>query len=721
MGRERKRLGDVLIEAGVIYPTQLEKALEIQASVATNPSKQTRKRLGKVLMELGFLNELQMAQALAVQLGLPLVTTFEQPVEPEALKLIPRNVAEREILIPYQLQGNKKLIVAMADPLAWTAIDDLRFRTGMEIQPIIATESEILGAISTNYQTDDATVDLSRLGSEFTDVQFVAEEDEGDEASRLETSSQAPPIIRLVTMTIMDAIGRRASDIHIEPQEMHLQVRYRIDGELRDIFRLPKRIHSSVISRIKIIANMDIANRMVPQDGSAKLRRSGKEYDLRVSTLPAVYGEKAVIRVLDRNSGLVPLANLGVPLAITKSLQVAASRSQGMVLVTGPTGSGKTTTLYSLLLMIRDPSRNIVTIEDPVEYKIEGITQVPIKEKSGLGFAAFLRSALRQDPDVILVGEVRDQETADLAVRASLTGHLVLTSLHTNDSVATIYRLFDLGLQPYIISTALSALVAQRLVRKICLGCKEETVIPAELLPEAVTPLPKYYQGRGCADCLYTGYSGQVGVYEYFDATSRIKQMIADRVSETDLRQEAVRSGMRPLFVDAWQKVADGITTVSEVLGRVPFFTTEAGGTSLLTPAAAAATASGTPAPRLRTVLIADSEPGPLEELRGWLDPGAYRVTTVPPGMDSYEAVCRTNPDLVLIELRSKGLEALSLVERIKGNLVTATIPVVCIADAASERTASACLEAGAKEILRPPFGAALVSECVEKALLLSH
>ena len=716
MGRERRRLGDVLIEAGVIYPTQLEKALEIQTNAATGSSKSPRKRLGKLLMELGFLNEIQMAQALAVQLGIPMLTTFEQLVDPEVLKLIPREVAEREFLIPYQLQGTKKLIVAMADPLAWTAIDDLRFRTGMEIQPIITTESEILGAIEANYKTEDATIDLSRIGSEFTDVQFVAEEDSSDEDARLETSSQAPPIIRLVTMTIMDAIARHASDIHIEPQESHLQVRYRIDGELRDVFRLPKRIHSSVISRIKIIASMDIANRLVPQDGSAKLRRSNREYDLRVSTLPAVYGEKAVIRVLDRNSGLVPLPNLGVPADITNSLQAAAIRSQGMILVTGPTGSGKTTTLYSLLLMIRDPSRNIVTIVDPVEYKIGGITQVGIKEKSGLGFAAFLRSVLRQDPDVILVGEVRDQETADLAIRAALTGHLVLSSMHTNDSVATIYRLFDLGLQPYIIATSLSALVAQRLVRRICVSCKAETEPPAAALPDGVTPLPKYYQGRGCADCMYTGYSGQVGVYEYFEVSSRIKQMITDRVSEAELRREAVRAGMRTLFTDAWQKVADGTTTVSEVFGRVPCFAASAEGAHLLAPPAAAATAPIAP---LRTVLIIDPQPEQAEALRASLDPAVYRVSTVPQGMDPYEAVCRTNPDLVVIELRSNGVEALSLVERIKGNLVTATIPVACIADAAAERAASACLEAGAKEIIRPPLSATSVSECVEKTLSL--
>jgi type IV pilus assembly protein PilB len=566
-----KKLGDILVEAGIISQQQLTKALEIQNAGIAEGRLFLKKRLGKVLTELNCLSQEQLAAALALQLNLPQIDPAAMNIPESIIQLVTREIAETNLLIPYALEG-MQLMVAISDPLEFMAIDDLRFRTGLKITLAVATETSILNAIEKFYKVEESVEKILLKDYSNHDVQFVKEEEEEDAPQKLQQMSQAAPIVKLVRTIMLDAIHHRATDIHIEPRETHVQVRYRVDGNLHDTIKLPKTIQASVVSRIKILGNMDIANRMTPQDGSTKMRYEHNNADLRISTLPSLFGEKVVVRILDKSRGLKSLPNLGVPDLLIKKLQEAGSKSQGMIIVTGPTGSGKTTTLYAFLQWLQNPAINIITVEDPIEYTIPGITQVAVREQSGMDFTAFMKSALRQDPDVILVGEIRDLQTAEIAVRASLTGHLVLTTLHTNDTVSTITRLIDLGIQPFMVSSSITGIVAQRLVRRICENCKTDIPYPEEDLPLEFPHLPCVYKGRGCAQCDYTGFHGQVGVYEYLDVNSRVKRLIANNASEVALREKTAKMGMVSLFQDAWSKVANGNTTILEVMGKVPYF-----------------------------------------------------------------------------------------------------------------------------------------------------
>jgi type IV pilus assembly protein PilB len=571
MKATHKKIGDVLVDSGIISKEQLTHALEIQNAGRSEGSTYPKKRLGKILTELNYLSKDQLATSLALQLNLPKIDPTEMKIPESIIQLVTREVAETSLLIPYALDG-MQLMVAMVDPLDFMTIDDLRFQTGKRIVPAVATETSILNAIEKCYKIGESVESILLKDYGSSDIEFVNEDKEEDAPQKLQQMSQAAPIVKLVRAIMMDAIKRRATDIHIEPRETHVQVRYRVDGNLQDTIKLPKQTQASVVSRIKILGNMDIANHMTPQDGNTKMRYDQNNVDLRISTLPSLFGEKVVIRILDKSHGLKSLTNLGVPELLIKKLQEAGSKSQGMIVVTGPTGSGKTTTLYAFLQWLQDPSINIITVEDPIEYTIPGITQVSVREQAGMDFTAFMKSALRQDPDIILVGEVRDLQTAEIAIRASLTGHLVLTTLHTNDTVSTITRLIDLGVQPFLVSSSICGIVAQRLVRKICEKCKTAIPFPEDDLPPEFPRLPCVYKGRGCPQCDYTGFYGQVGVYEYLDVNHRVKRLIANDASEGSLREEAMKMGMVSLFQDAWSKVADGVTTVLEVMGKVPYF-----------------------------------------------------------------------------------------------------------------------------------------------------
>ncbi len=708
----RKRIGDVLIQSGVLTQEQLDKALELQAAGAQG-ARHKRKRLGKILVEMSYVTEDQLANALSLQLELPRVDLGSGKIPDEIIQLVTRETAESEILIPYAREG-KRLMVAMCDPLDVMSMDDLRFRTGLDVCAAVATESEILFAIERYYKVEEAVENILRLGSDSPEVEFLKEADQEDEAPQtLQALSQAAPVVKLVTTVIMDAIKRRATDIHIEPRETHVQVRYRVDGNLQDTLQLPKRVQASVVSRIKILGNMDIANHMSPQDGNTKMRYENNHVDLRISTLPAVFGEKVVIRILDRSKGLLPLAKLGVPDNLIRNLQEAGSKSQGMIIVTGPTGSGKTTTLYAFLQWLQDPAINIITVEDPVEYSIPGITQVSVREQSGLGFPAFMKSALRQDPDIILVGEVRDGETAEMAIRAALTGHFVLTTLHTNDTVATVLRLIDLGVQPFLVSSSLSGIVAQRLVRRICSNCRMEIPFPESDLPASFPKLPRCFKGRGCSNCDFTGFRGQVGVYEYLDVNTHIKRLIANGASESTLRDEAKKMGMVSLFEDAWQKVADGITTVSEVMGKVPYYSQAPG--SAVVEGGAVEQQPAEVEPRALIALV-DSNPEDVNLFHSVLDPQGYR-TISSDWAGAFETISREYPDTIVLNVDESDADWAALMKKLQSSLSTVTIPVLLLNSGTEWKAEVEGLRIGAAGVLHRPLKPADVLTRIDDTL----
>ncbi|OIQ10973.1 GspE/PulE family protein [Neomoorella thermoacetica] len=543
----RRRLGDLLIEAGMLTPAQLEQALQEQ--------KRSGERLGKVLIRLGFITEASMLEVLEFQLGIPKVVLADYHLDPEVVRLVPEGLARRYQAIPIRLDGNR-LLVAMADPLNLVALDDLRLVTGKEIMPAIAAEKEIEAALSRFWQREPVT-SMSEVAA------AVAAAESGGRAG----GTEGAPAVRLVNSFIQQAIQTRASDIHIEPQEGEVRVRLRVDGLLRELTRLPLGVLSSLISRIKIMAGMDIAEKRLPQDGRFQFTLGKRSVDLRVSSLPTVYGEKIVLRLLDQEAMLLPLDDLGFLPAIKERFESLIHSSYGMLLITGPTGSGKTTTLYATLNILSSPEKNIITIEDPVEYLLPGINQVRVNPKAGLTFASGLRSILRQDPDIIMVGEIRDRETADIAVRAATTGHLVLTTLHTNDAAGAVTRLLDMGVEGYLVNSSLIGVVAQRLVRRICPHCRE-MYEPEPGSPERAW-LPgaeRLWRGRGCENCHYTGYANRTAIQEVLVMNEELRRLVAAKAPATALKEAAVAGGMVPLIDDGLEKARQGITTVSEVL-----------------------------------------------------------------------------------------------------------------------------------------------------------
>jgi len=560
--KQRKRISDILMEAGLITQHQLDHALMLQKS--------KHKRIGKILVELGYVTETQIAEALAKQLGLPFVDCTQFRLTPDLRNLIPWEMVQKKLVLPLELDG-RTLTLAMADPLDYETIGQITFLADLNIKHVVACETNLTEAIEKNFGAEENVWDLLKDMPKFEEVEFKKDSPEEEiSVQSLYKSSEAPAIVKLVTMIIVDAIQSRASDIHIEPREKYVLVRYRVDGELRDILRVPKNVQSPVTSRIKIISNMDITNRRLPQDGNSYMKLGDKEVDLRISTLPSIYGEKVVMRLLNRNTGLIPVTHLGMPENILKQLIEIFSQPQGMLLVTGPTGGGKTTTLYAWLNQLRSETENIITVENPVEYKFEGVTQVSVNDTVGYTFATALRSILRQDPDIIMVGEIRDLETAEIAIRAALTGHLVLSTLHTNDTVSTVTRLVDIGIPNFLVSSSVSGVLAQRLVRRICPKCKVEVEPPNNRTYKDLPPIEHYYQGKGCSHCYYTGYYGQVGVFEFLKINTHIRRLIAKTAYEDDLWDAARETGMKTLFEDAWDKVREGITTIEEVMAKIP-------------------------------------------------------------------------------------------------------------------------------------------------------
>jgi len=562
------RLGELLLRSKLISQGQLERARGEQ--------RRSGGRLATQLARLGYLEESELTNFLSKQFGVPSVSLEDlEEIDQDILDLVPRDVAERHLCLPINRAG-QSLIVAMADPMNIFAIDDLKFLTGYSIEVVVAGEQAIREAIDQYYEAEEEFdyADFGDFDLEEFDPEDITwgEEDETVDVLDLQNAAEEAPVVRLVNAILMDAIRQKASDIHLEPYERSFRVRYRIDGVLHEVMNPPPKLRNAITSRVKIMSNLDIAERRLPQDGRIKLRMGrGREMDFRVSVLPTLFGEKVVMRLLDKSTLELDMTKLGFEEKPLADFKEAIHRPFGMVLVTGPTGSGKTTTLYSALSELNQVTENISTAEDPVEFNLNGINQVQINDSIGLNFAAALRSFLRQDPDIIMVGEIRDFETAEISVKAALTGHMVLSTLHTNDAPSTVSRLLNMGIEPFLVTSAVNLILAQRLARELCHDCKKESDVDAQALrelqvPEELIGSAPVYEKNGCANCSETGYSGRVALFEVMVINDEIKNYVMQGYTTTELKMEAIRLGMKTLRQAGITKMLEGVTSYEEVL-----------------------------------------------------------------------------------------------------------------------------------------------------------
>jgi type IV pilus assembly protein PilB len=563
------RLGELLTKASLITQDQLKEALKLQ--------KETGGKLGETLIKLGFVSEEDITECLSQQFGVPSINLAHFEIDSSVIKLIPADVARKYNILPVNKTG-ATITIAMADPTNVFAMDDIKFMTGYNVEPVVASELGIKAAID-NYYGTTSSLELKKVmedlqTQENADLE-VLEEDEEIDVEALAEGAEEAPVVKLVNLILTDAIKRGASDIHIEPYEKEFRVRFRIDGLLYEIMNPPLKLRDAMTSRMKILAKLDISEKRLPQDGRIKLKmklnEKNKELDFRVSVLPTLFGEKIVMRLLDKDNLRLDMTKLGFEAESLVKFEEAIFKPWGMVLVTGPTGSGKTNTLYSALAKVNSPEVNIMTAEDPVEFNLPGINQVQMKESIGLNFAATLRSFLRQDPNIILVGEIRDFETAEIAIKAALTGHLVLSTLHTNDAPSTINRLMNMGIEPFLVATSVQLIAAQRLARRICGNCKEEV----EVTPQALMNLGykkeeigtfSVFKGRGCDKCNNTGYKGRVGLIEVMEIDDNIRDLILSGGTAIDIKKRAAETGMISLRRSGLIKIKDGVTTIEEVV-----------------------------------------------------------------------------------------------------------------------------------------------------------
>ena len=554
--RSLMRIGDALIDSGLINQEQLEIALEIH--------QKDGRRLGEVLVDLGYVTDQQIIQTMEYLYHIPYVDLTAKNIERDIVSMISESMAQKHSIIPIGIEDNV-LSVAMADPLDFYAIDDVQIVTGYEVKPYMSTPAEVNMAINRYYGHESAERAVEELRKEYslTELSTLAELSENEVSSA--------PVVRLVNSIISHAVKAGASDIHIEPSKKDLRVRFRVDGDLSEVMRSSMAAHSALITRIKIIGQMDIAEKRIPQDGRVEIEIDGRNIDLRLSILPTVYGEKVVIRILGTQTEAKNVEELGFTQENLALFGKIIGSPNGVILVSGPTGSGKTTTLYTVLKELNKPAVNIITVEDPVEYKMDGISQVQVNPRANLTFASGLRSILRQDPDIILIGEIRDGETAEIAIRASITGHLVLSTIHTNDAASSIARLVDMGIEPFLVSSAVVGVMAQRLVKCICPRCKESyRPDHAEMMLLKLTDTRQLFKGAGCPACNFTGYSGRMAIHEVLVVTKEIRELIDRKASTDQLRQMAARAGTTTLRDNCRKLVLDGITTTSE-LARVTY------------------------------------------------------------------------------------------------------------------------------------------------------
>jgi type IV pilus assembly protein PilB len=564
---ETRTVADIVAEVANVAPEQLKQALDVQ--------KETREPLAQVLVNMGMITEKEKVRILSRQWGIPYVDLAERQVDRELLKVIPLHLLQRWKAVPIGRNGTR-LVMAMVNPLDVYAIDQMRLVAGTDIESVIATADDIGASLgqstSTKEEIGAALQEMEDLGTDSGDIQLEEKKRSEDDisADQLREMVDDAPVVRLVNLIIRQAVKDKASDIHIQPEVTRVRVRFRIDGILHDVMSVPKKVQAPLVSRIKVMADMDIAEKRAPQDGRISLKVGGREYDFRVSSNPGVNGEKVVMRILDKRGVQVNLNQLGIPISMLEEFEGLINRSYGIINVTGPTGSGKSTTLYSVLNRLNSPERNILTIEDPVEYQLPGLTQTQVNVRAGVTFASALRSFLRQDPDIIMVGEMRDAETALIATEAALTGHLVFSTLHTNDAPTAVGRMLEMGIEPFLVASSVIGVLAQRLVRVICLECKESYTPPVEAFrrlnlsmdQESVT----FYRGQGCDRCRHTGYRGRIGVFELMLVDDPIRELVLKKAPAHRIRDEALEAGMTTLKHDAMQKVLEGVTTMEEAL-----------------------------------------------------------------------------------------------------------------------------------------------------------
>ena len=695
-------IGAALVRAGLVDAPGLAGVLEVHARDGGS--------LPRIVADLGLAAEESACTAIASSLGLEYVTLHAEDVSGESAATLPAQFCFERKVLPFAVE-DRKLRLAMADPLDQATIQDVEFRIGKWVVPIVATETSILRALERLYpDASEASLadELMARVSPEGEVESTTEAYEVVDPAQLAKDVELPPIVRLVNMILTDAAKAGASDIHIEPQEGGLQVRHRLDGILHDVLKIPSHLQQSTISRLKIISGMDIAERRKPQDGRSRLRVDQRKIDLRVSTLPTSFGEKVVIRLLDSANAQIEMERLGFSGAHLEAFRELLSRPQGMVLVTGPTGSGKTSTLYASLNWVKSRAKNIITVEDPIEYQLRGINQVQIQTKAGMTFANGLRSILRQDPNIVLVGEIRDQETAGIALEAAQTGHLLLSTLHTNDAPSSITRLIDLGIEPFLVAGPLLGILAQRLVRRVCPNCESERQPALDVLGRiaASTPVPTdawFKVGAGCEQCRNSGYRGRLAIYELFVNTNEIRDLITRRAPEHQLRAAARQAGMRTLMEDGIEKAARGLTTLDEVLRVTPPDERESSAAIAVRCGPGTAEAVEPAAASAARVLIVEDSPTVSTVVKYFLELEGFEVIVAEDGLTGLEMARAERPALVVSDLNMPGMDGMALIAALRADARTCEMAILLLTSETGVDTETRGLAISADDYLAKP------------------
>jgi type IV pilus assembly protein PilB len=690
----------MLVAQGVITEDQLNDVLARQKADKGS-------RMGRLLVDLGYCTEAEICEVIAEQLHIPAADMVAVDVPNDVLGLVSRELAMKYACLPWFVEG-RDLYLIMADPTNVAGADAVAFHTGLKVKPVVAPESEVAAALERFYAAEEES--LAQFDNlDLADQLSVVSEQEGEGSAEedLEAGALGVPLVKLVNAILADAIRAGASDIHIEPQQKGVDLRYRVDGLLRKVMTMPKRVQTKVASRVKIMSHMDISERRKPQDGRTFLRVGGRSFDMRVSSLPTADGEKIVLRILAQDRATVSLENLGFDAALLASFKEVLHRPQGMILVTGPTGSGKTSTLYAALNLLKSETTNIVTVEDPVEYRLSGISQVAVSDKAGMTFAAGLRSILRQDPDVVMVGEIRDLETAQIAFQAAQTGHLVLSTLHTNDAPSAVTRLVEMGIPAYVVASSLVAVLAQRLMRQLC-SCKTTH-------PDG-TAVPK-----GCEQCRFSGFAGRLGVYELMRLTPRVRSVLLTRSTDDVVRRAAQATGMNTMFQDGVAKVARGLTTPDELRRVVPPDESDPIDDVPERVAVSTALSAEVRSRRPARILVVDDDAALREVLREILAEEHYDVVLAEDGNAGLAAVHRERPDLVITDLQMPGLDGLELLRRLRRDLATCQIPIIFLTVVENLDSEAKALDLGADDYLGKPVERGRLLGRVRRALLRAH